>query len=173
MDTLYKLVDSLSEAKINYFHLHISDDDSMPLDLPSFPNMIDHTAWSKKETYSVKEMQDFVRYAESHGIKVIPEFDIPGHSRAFGQDPDIAPLVTCMDHAFPFTYRDDGSKIHGGPWYGALNPAMDGTFDFIKKLTKDIATIFYDAEFLHFGGDEVVLSCWRENPEVQKFMEEH
>lgn len=65
-------------SKINVLHLHLHDDASMPLEMPSFPNMIDFTAFSKDESYSAANIMELVDYAYDRGITVIPEISMPG-----------------------------------------------------------------------------------------------
>jgi len=99
---------------------------------------------------------------------VIPEFDLPAHTMGFSHYPDLKEIVLCTDKQWHFTYPDKG-MISGGPNTGALNPASSKTHDFIEKLYKDIESIF-TSNLIHFGGDEVILYCWRNNAEIDEFM---
>ena len=91
------VLQSIAMAKINVLHLHLSDDDTIPLELPSFPGITEYAAWSSKETYSVQDMRDLIKEAALYGIKVIPEFDLPAHSHAFGRYPSLNDNVLCMN----------------------------------------------------------------------------
>lgn len=99
---------SISLSKINYLHLHISDDDSIPMDLPSFPDLTKYAAWSEKETYSVNQIKDLIAYAKTFGIEVIPEFDLPAHAMGFSQYPSLKDLILCTDRQWHYTYPDGG-----------------------------------------------------------------
>jgi len=162
------VLQSMSMSKINVLHLHITDDDTNPLQLPSFPDITKYSAWSDKEVYTAQEMKDLVKEATTYGIKVIPEFDLPSHAHAFGRYPDLKPLVLCMDRHWGYTYPDK-ERISGGPNSGALNPALTASHDFIKKLYKDIISIWPESDMIHFGGDEVILDCWNGNKEINDF----
>lgn len=73
----------MSLAKLNVLHIHLSDDDSLNLELPSFPGIVEYAALKKNQIYTAQDMRDIVHYASVLGIKVIPEIDVPGHSLAF------------------------------------------------------------------------------------------
>lgn len=94
METLEKLIEGLQMTKINVLHLHITDDDSIAMELPSFPDMTYYTAFSEKEVYSQKDIKNLVTFANLRGIKIIPEFDVPGHTRAIGEVPELKEIMT-------------------------------------------------------------------------------
>jgi hexosaminidase len=94
VETLKKLIEGLQMTKINVLHLHITDDDSIAVKLPSFPDMTNFTAFSKSEVYSEDNIKDLVTFANLRGIKIIPEFDVPGHIRAFGEVPSLREIMT-------------------------------------------------------------------------------
>lgn len=158
----------MANAKINYLHLHVSDDDSNPMDLPSFPGLTGYTAWSSKEKYTVDQIKDLITYAKTFGIEVIPEFDLPGHTMGFSKYPSLKSLILCTEKHWNYAYPD-GGKIQGGPNTGALNPASASSYTFIENLYKDISQIFTNDK-IHFGGDEVILYCWRNNKEIDDYM---
>lgn len=92
--TLRKVIDGLRMTKINYLHLHLSDDDSCPVQFASFPGLSNYTALSYEEVYSKQDIIDIIQYASKSGISVIPEIDLPGHTKAFGRDPNLRKLLT-------------------------------------------------------------------------------
>lgn len=96
----------MAMAKINVLHLHSSDDDTLPLELPSFPGITANSAWSPSEIYTVQNMKDLMKEASKYGIKVIPEFDLPAHSHAFGRYPSLKDNVLCMDKQWNYRYPD-------------------------------------------------------------------
>jgi len=90
------------------------------------------------------------------GIRVVPEFDTPGHVRAMGVG--YPSMVTpCFTNNKP-----DGTT-------GPLNPILNSTFDNMSLLYHEIAKVFPD-DYIHIGGDEVSFDCWQSNPSVQNFM---
>ena len=138
------------------------------MQLPSFPDLTKFTAWSEKEIYTVNQIQELIEYGKTFGIEVIPEFDLPAHAMGFSHYPDLSSLVLCTDKQWHYTYPD-GGRISGGPNTGALNPADDKTYQFIENLYKDISSIF-PSDKIHFGGDEVILSCWKNNAQIDEYM---
>jgi len=82
--------------KMNVMHWHITDDQSFPLEVKSFPNITKHGAYSDKEHYTADDISKIINYALMRGVRVIPEFDTPGHTRAWFSDPEFAQIgVTC------------------------------------------------------------------------------
>lgn len=72
---------------MNIFHWHVVDEDSFPLELQSHPELAEYASFSLHETYSIKEVKDFIRYAMVRGVRIIPEIDTPGHSASWGKAP--------------------------------------------------------------------------------------
>lgn len=146
-------------AKFNVFHWHLVDDDSFPMEFPDYPNLSKNSAFSAKEIYSQQDLKDIVDYAGRLGIRVIPEFDNPGHTRALGMDPDLLPMVLCYNREWPYSVPD-AYTITAGPPTGVLDPSKDLTYTFLEKLFKYFNTIFPDP-MVHLGGDEVFSTCYK------------
>ena len=102
--TIEQILDSLAAAKFNVFHWHIVDDDSFPWELASFPNVTFNGAFAEDQVYTLKIIKEVIAYAELLGIRVIPEFDNPGHTRAIGFDPYFNEIVRCFN-------RDWNSRV--------------------------------------------------------------
>ena len=141
LHTLKQIIDGLRMTKANALHLHLSDDDSIPIQLPSYPDMVKYTAFSDKEIYTTEDLKDLVRYANDRGVRVIPEIDIPGHIRALGNYPKLSHLLTCYNKNYKWK-MPDGQYIVGGPPSAVLNPTLDETYEFIANVAKDISDIF-------------------------------
>lgn len=87
-------------------------------------------------------------------MRVIPEFDNPGHVRAIGLDSNYSEIIRCFNKDWP--NRLTGAyKINGGPPTGVLDPSYDKTYDLINNIFKDLNTLFPD-NMIHLGGDEVI-----------------
>jgi hexosaminidase len=153
METLKQLFDSMFAAKFNVFHWHGVDDDSFPWNLTSYPNVTYHGAFEEDQVYTVPMMEEIVRYCQSLGIRVIPEFDNPGHARAIGNDPQFENLTLCFQIDGPSNVPD-AYKVKGGPPSGVLDPSVDLTYELINGILTDINTTFSD-NYIHLGGDEV------------------
>lgn len=92
-DTIKQIIDGLMLGKLNVFHWHFSDDDSFPMYSESYPDLTDYTAFSKKEIYTPEMVKDIVQYGKIRGIRVIPEFEGPGHMNILGFYPQFKGLI--------------------------------------------------------------------------------
>ncbi|RXG72687.1 Beta-hexosaminidase subunit alpha, partial [Armadillidium vulgare] len=106
-------------------------------------------AWSDIHVYTSQDIDIVVNYARDLGIRVIPEFDTPGHTRSWGEgQPGL--LTTCYRNETPV-----GT-------YGPIDPSNEENFVFLQNLFQEIASRFPD-HYLHLGGDEVPFTCWSKN----------
>ena len=140
-------------------HLHVVDWQSWPLQSVAYPGLW-NASWSKRERYTFNDMRTLVAYANARGIVVLPEFDTPGHA-------------TSMCTAYPELCCSASGCGAGNN--NPLSPVPDAsgrnvTLDAIKAVLTEMASIF-PGEFLHLGGDEVDESCWKNSPEVVKWMQ--
>ncbi len=99
-------------------------------------------------------------YAHDRGIRVVPEFEMPGHSRSlFAGYPELA--------SAPGPY-----KLEPGGADAVMDPTREETYKFIDKLIEEMAKLFPD-DYFHIGGDEVNSSQWATNPKIQAFIHSH
>ena len=166
MPSLFAFVDALAYNKLNVLHWHIVDDQSFPFVSTAFPAMSAQGAWGAPDaasvaahTYSPVDVQAVISYARDRGIRVMPEFDTPGHSTSWGRGvPGL--LTQCYN---PTTKQ----PIPGS--FGPINPTLNSSYDFLETLLGEVAGVFPDA-FLHVGGDEVAFTCWASNPAINAWM---
>lgn len=92
-----RVIDALMYSKFSVLHWHITDDDSFPMESLSFPNISTYASFSTKERFTRTDIKEIVNFARVRGIRVIPEIDMPGHSRAIGMDPFFREIVTCFN----------------------------------------------------------------------------
>lgn len=95
VSAILKLLDAMGASKFNVFHWHMVDDESFPVQLKTFANITYNAAFKKEETYSRIQIEQIVQHALKLAIRVIPEFDNPGHTRAVGMDPYFNEIVRC------------------------------------------------------------------------------
>jgi hexosaminidase len=110
-------------------------------------------------------VKEIVAYARDRGIRVMPEFDTPGHTKAWGIG--YPEMMTECFNPLP------GSVEHGVvTGLGVINPALNQTYELISKLWAELAEVFPD-KYMHLGGDEVDQECWNSNEGVRAFMAAH
>jgi hexosaminidase len=149
------VVDQMAYLKMNVLHIHISDDDSFPLQLESYPLLAERTAYSNfSHTYSHADIAELVRYAGVRGIRVIPEFDTPAH-------------FSVLFQAYP-QYGAVAYDQNNNSFLCLVDPSREETFDFLAGIWAEISTLFPDST-LHLGGDEF-WGCWGESPAVVAWM---
>ncbi|XP_072942396.1 beta-hexosaminidase subunit beta-like [Epargyreus clarus] len=155
---ILKTLDAMSMNKMNVFHWHIVDDQSFPYQSEKFPELSDKGAFHSSMVYTKEDIERIVQYARIRGIRVVPEFDVPGHTRSWGVAyPSI--LTQCYM----------GENVVG---LGPINPLSDVALKLLKDLFEEVHEWFPD-KFLHVGGDEVDLDCWNSNPELIKYMRDN
>ena len=157
MPNVERTLDAMAAAKLNVFHWHLSDDQGFRAESKKFPRLTQIS--SEGDFYTQEEMREVVAYAHARGIRVIPEFDMPGHG-------------TSWVLAYPELSRDAQLKIlpvvYGEPTT-VLDPTSEITYKFINTLVEEMGRIFPD-EYFHIGGDEVEGKQWLDNPRVAEFM---
>lgn len=155
--TLEILVDALAASKFNVLHWHITDDQSCPYVSQSLP-LLSRGSWGglTSHTYSADDVSHVVNYAYERGVRVVPEFDSPGHVGSFGVG--YPQLVTQC-------YQNGSPNGQTGP----IDPTKSSSFDIMSKLWNEVAKVFPD-DYVHLGGDEVSYDCWQSNPQIQKWM---
>jgi hexosaminidase len=158
VDVLKRNLDGMAAVKMNVLHLHLSDDEGFRVESKRFPKL--HEMGSDGLYYTQDEIRDLVIYARERGIRILPEFDIPAHSRSwFVGYPELA--------STPGTY-----KIEPGGVYTVMDPTRETTYKFLDKFIAEMAKLFPDAYF-HIGGDEVNGKPWDDNPSIQAFIRSH
>lgn len=160
ISVIKRTLDGMAAVKMNVFHWHLSDDQGFRIQSKVFPKLTE--MGSDGQYYTQAQAREIVAYARARGIRVVPEFDIPGHSQSwFVGYPQLA--------SGPGPYKVEHE-------YGIFDPVMDptreSTYVFLDKFIGEMATIFPDA-YMHIGGDENNGVQWKNNPRIQRFMKAH
>jgi hexosaminidase len=158
LDVMKRNVDGMAALKMNVLHWHLSDNEGFRVESKKLPKLVEG---SEGQFYTQAEVREFVAYARERGIRVMPEFEMPGHSRAM--------LV-----GYPELASQPGPYKAGrvGQDEPALDVTQDRTYKFLDKLIGEMADLFPDAYF-HIGGDEVDDKPWNSNPKIQEFIHAH
>ena len=158
LDVLKRNLDGMAAVKLNVLHWHLYDDQGFRVESKRFPRL--QQEGSDDLYYTQDEIRDLVAYAHDRGIRVVPEFEMPGHSRSlFAGYPQLA--------SGPGPY-----KLEPGAPDAVLDPTREETYKVIDKFIEEMVRLFPD-QYLHIGGDEVNGHEWDANPKIQAFMHAH
>jgi len=160
LDVIRRNIDGMEAVKMNVFHWHLSENQGFRAESKKFPKL--HEQGSDSLYYTQDEIRELIAYARDRGIRVVPEFDMPGHSTAwFVGHPELA--------------SGKGPYEIERRW-GIFDPAMDPTnervYKFLDEFIGEMARIFPD-HYFHIGGDEVNGKEWDANPKIQTFKKAH
>jgi hexosaminidase len=160
LDVLRRNIDGMEAVKMNVFHWHLSENQGFRIESKKFPKL--QELGSDNLYYTQEEVHDLIAYARERGIRVVPEFDMPGHSTAwFVGYPDLA--------SGPGPYQ---IERRWGVMDPAMDPTNDKTYKFLDEFIGEMAKVFPD-HFFHIGGDEVNGKQWDANAKIQEFKKEH
>lgn len=160
MDVLKRNLDLMAAVKLNVLHLHLTEDQGFRIESKRYPELA--AKGSDGNYFTQAEMKDIIAYAAERGIRVVPEFDIPGHSTSW--------LVSHPElGSAPGPYSIERT-------WGIMQPALDPTREEVYKLLDgflgEMAALFPDA-YLHIGGDENEGKQWMANERITAFMKQH
>jgi hexosaminidase len=159
MEVLKRNLDAMAAVKLNVFHWHLTEDQGFRVESKKLPKL--HTLGSDGLFYTQDQVREIIAYARDRGIRVMPEFDIPGHSTSW--------LVAYPEiGSAPGPYKIERGA---GIFEPALDPTRDQTYKFLDTFLGEMAGLFPD-EYMHIGGDENEGKQWDRNPQIQAFMKE-
>ena len=160
VEVIKHTLDGMAAVKLNVFHWHLTEDQGFRIESKLFPKLTG--MGSDGLFYTQDQAREIVAYARERGIRVVPEFDMPGHTRSwFVGYPELASAPG------PYTIRREF-----GIEDAAMDPTRESTYTFIDKFIGEMAQIFPDP-YMHIGGDESDGVQWRANPRIQDFMRAH
>ena len=160
LDVLKRNLDGMAAVKLNVLHWHLSENQGFRVESKRFPKL--QTMGSDGLYYTQDDVREIIAYARDRGIRVVPEFDMPGHSTAwFVGYPELA--------SAPGPYSIERKW---GVFDPAMDPTRESTYKFLDGFIGEMAALFPD-KFFHIGGDEVNGKQWGANPAIQQFMVSH
>lgn len=157
VDVLKRNLDAMSAVKLNVFHWHLTDDQGFRVESKTHPKL--HELGSDGQYYTQQQIKEVISYAGDRGIRVIPEFDVPGHATA---------ILT----AYPeIASKNESYTIerNAGIFDPTLDPTNEKTYEVLSDLFEEMTQLFPD-EYVHIGGDENEGKHWSENDDIKEFM---
>ena len=171
-DRVKRYIDLLAYHKFNKLHFHLTDDEGWRIELKSHPEFATIGGFRGGDSpvqpryakfderwggyYTQEELRDIVAYAASRNIEVIPEIDMPGHSKALGA---IRSDILC-------NYTPNGAMTNNIEIRNVWCAAKEQNYKLIDEIVAELSTIF-TSEYIHIGGDEVNMAQWRKCPDCQ------
>ncbi len=157
IEVVKRNLDGMAAVKLNVFHWHLTDDQGFRVESKRFPKL--HVFGSDGLYYTQEQVREVIAYARDRGIRVVPEFDIPGHATSW--------LVAYPQFASaPGPYR---IERNWGVFDPTLDPTRESTYQFLDAFIGEMAALFPD-HYFHIGGDEVTGKQWKNSPHVRAFM---
>ncbi|MGC8865122.1 MAG: family 20 glycosylhydrolase [Bacteroidales bacterium] len=169
---IYQLLDYMAMHKLNVFHWHLTDDQGWRLEIKKYPRLVEvgawrpnleHLHWNDREGkesqargiyggyYSQEEVRQIVKYAESRGITIIPEIEMPAHAMA------------ALAAYSQLSCSGANLGVHpGGVWPDThiFCAGNDSTFDFLENVLTEVMDLF-PGTYIHVGGDEADKTEWK------------
>ena len=154
-------LDAMEAVKLNVFHWHFTDDQGFRVESKLYPKR-HQLGTTGGEYYTQAEIRHILAYAHDRGIRILPEFDMPGHCATWliGY-PELASAPGPYSIIRTFGVYDP-----------ALDPSKEEVYRFIDGLIGEMAALFPD-HYFHIGGDEVNGKHWKANPAIQAFIRRH
>lgn len=174
-----RMIELISLYKFNYLHFHISDDQGFRLDIPKYPKLKEISSHREESEidgvfrkssivmdhkeeggyYTQEDIDDILKCASDHFIKVIPEVDVPGHFTAVLA---AYPEYLCKPHDLKVrtTWGISKDTLCIGNPYSLL---------FVNDLMVEVLKMFHTNE-IHIGGDECPIDSYKKCPKCQALM---
>jgi hexosaminidase len=153
-------IDAMAAVKLNVLHLHLTEDQGFRIESKTFPKL--HQLGSDGFYFTHAQIKDIIAYADQRGIRVMPEFDMPGHTTSwFVGYPKLA--------SAPGPYSIERTWGIQDP---VMDPTREKTYEFLDAFFKEMTALFPD-EYFHIGGDENNGKQWAANEDIQEFMKQN
>lgn len=160
LDEVRRTIDGLTAVKLNVLHLHLSDAEGFRIESKRYPRLTQYG--SDGLFYTQLEMRELIGYARDRGVRIVPEFDTPGHAASWLPG---YPKLGSRPGKFEISRKFDSSP-------DLIDPTQESTYRFLDGFIGEMAKLFPDGYF-HIGGDEVDPKQWNDNPQIVAFMKKH
>jgi len=172
--TVKNYIDWMSYHKINTFHWHLADDNGWRIEIKKYPDLTKKGAWRGPDEvlsaafgsgnkryggfYTQNQIKEIVAYATERHVEIIPEIDLPGHSKAVTAS---YPEVACTVKEKSLSVQGEGKNV----WCAGKEQNYKMLDNIIKELSK-----LFPSKYIHIGGDEVNYTAWKNCPDCQAIM---
>src|SRR4051794_14437380 len=159
VEVIERNLDAMAAVKLNVFHWHLSDDQGFRIESKKFPRLQQYG--SDGQFYTQAEVRDVIEYSRNRGIRIVPEFDIPGHATSW-----LPGYPALASGKGPYEIMHSHS-----PLAALLDPTKESTYKFLDGLIGEMTKLFPD-EYFHIGGGAGKPRGWRANPSNPKLLKE-
>ncbi len=157
-DEVKKVIEEISLAKMNVLKWHLTDDQGWRIESKRFPKLHQISG----SYYTQEEIRDICEFARARGIEIVPEVELPGHTRGLLA---AYPQYSCFE-------KEVKLAKGGGIYPIVLCPGKEEVYAFLQELLGEIANLFPGHRF-HIGGDETPKVEWKKCPRCQARMKQH
>jgi hexosaminidase len=155
-EVILRNLEGMAAVKMNVFHWHLSEHQAFRVESKLFPKL--QELGSRGEYYTQEDIKEVVAFARDRGIRVVPEFDVPGHATSYLVGyPELGAMPG------PYVLQDNF-----GLAMAVMDPSKEEVYQFLDQFIGEMAELFPDPYF-HIGGDEVDFSDWDRNPSIVEF----
>lgn len=178
-----QLLRTMAAHKLNKFHWHLTDNEGWRIEIKKYPYLTATAGWRGPGTngdvpkwdrntplekkkyggfYTQEDIAEIVAYAQSLHIEVMPEIDVPGHSKA---------LARAYPQVLPKQDSEGGKGVHGIAG-NVISVVNEDNYRMLDDIFGEIAPLF-PSPYIHVGGDEVNVNAWKASPEHRDFMQKN
>lgn len=175
-ERVMRYIDTAAHHKLNTMHLHLTDDEGWRIEILSHPELAQvggfrgegspikavYGRWEERYGgyFTQEELREIIAYAALRGIEIIPEIDLPGHSRTVAR---IHPEILC-------DYPHDCHRSAGYDLRNVWCAAREENFSLLADILGEVCELF-PSEYIHIGGDEVEMTQWKQCPKCRALMQ--
>ena len=161
LDVIKRNLDGMAAVKLNVLHWHLTEDQGFRVETRKFPEL--YLQGSDGNFYTQEQIREIIKLAADRGIRVMPEFDMPGHATAW--------LVSHPEIGSGKPGETYKIERQPGIFDPTLDPTNEATYKLLEVFFKEMSELFPD-KYLHIGGDENEGKQWKANAKIQAFMQE-
>ena len=142
VESVKRCIRGMAACKLNVLHLHLTDDQGFRVECRPLPGL--HEKGSGGRFYRYDDISELVEFAALRGIRIVPEFDMPGHATSW-----LAGYPELTAKSGPFAIEKRYGRMDA-----YLDPGKDELYPFLEIFFAEMASLFPDP-YVHIGGDEV------------------